>query len=65
MNAVDWASLPPILRAGDLARIYNRKVGGVKKALQKRDPKLPPPCQVRPWGVRKDDCKRHFDRMVA
>lgn len=64
-SSIDWRALPSILRAADLAQIYNRRVGGVRKGLQKRSPKLPTPCQTRPFGVRKDDCKRHFERMGA
>lgn len=65
MHAVDWNAYGPMLDAYDLAAIYKRKVGGVRKALQERSPKLPTPVQTRPFRVRKDDCKRHFDRLTA
>lgn len=63
--SVNWRVYPSILRAQHLAEIYNRRIGGVRKALQQRSPKLPTPCQTRPFGVRKDDCRRHYERMVA
>ena len=65
MADVDWNAYGPMLDARDLAVIYKRKLGGVRKALQERSPKLPTPCQVRPFKVRKSDCQRHFSRMSA
>lgn len=65
MSSIDWKAWPPMLDAYDLAVIYKRKVGGVRKALQQRSKKLPTPCQSRPFRVRRDDCKRHFERQVA
>lgn len=65
MTPIDWNAFPPMLNAYHLAQIYDRKVGGVRKALQQRSPKLPTPCQTRPYKVRRDDCKRHFERQVA
>lgn len=65
MDSVNWAAYPPILRAEHLAAIYNRKLGGVRKGLQRRSPKLPTPCETRPFGVRKADCRRHFERLSA
>lgn len=64
-SSIDWRALPSILRASHLAQIYNRRVGGVRKALQQRSPKLPTPCETRPFGVRRDDCKRHYERLRA
>lgn len=65
MSAINWHAYPGILRAPHLAEIYGRKVGGVRKALQRRSPKLPTPCTVRPFGVRKDDAIRHYNRLTA
>lgn len=65
MSAVDWTRYPSLLDASHLAEIYDRSLGGVRKGLQRRTKKLPTPCQSRPYKVRKDDCKRHFDRMEA
>ena len=63
MSDVEWSKYPALLTAYHLAEIYTRKVGGVRKALQQRSPKLPTPCQARPYKVRKADCQRHFQRM--
>jgi hypothetical protein len=65
MNDVNWSAYPATLRPEHLAEIYTRKVSGVKKGLQRRSKKLPTPCETRPWGVRKSDCKRHFERRSA
>lgn len=64
-RAIDWRRYPSLLDAHHLAEIYARTVGGVRKGLSERSRKLPTPCQVRPFKVRKDDCKRHWDRMQA
>lgn len=63
MSAVDWSRYPALLNAHHLAEIFGRKVGGVRKGLQERSTKLPTPCQVRPFKVRKDDCKRFLSRV--
>lgn len=65
MADVDWGRYPKLLNVTHLAEIYDRRVGGVRRALWSNDPKLPTPCQKRPYKVRKDDCKRHFARMSA
>jgi hypothetical protein len=64
MQPVNWSALPALLTAEDLAVIYRRRVGGVKKALQQRSPKLPTPIAKHPWRVRKDDAMRHFNRLA-
>lgn len=65
MTDINWQAYPATLRAEHLAEIYNRKIGGVRKGLQKRSKKLPTPCETRPFGVRKSDCRRHFERRTA
>jgi hypothetical protein len=65
MSAVDWTRYPALLDVRHLAEIYARKEAGVRRALWERSKKLPTPCQTRPYKVRKDDCKRHFERMEA
>ena len=65
MSTIDWRSLPKTLRAEHVADLYNRKVGGVKKAAQRRSSKIPTPCESRPWGWNRDDVKRHYERRVA
>lgn len=61
--SVNWRAYPAMLRPAHLAEIYTRKIGGVRKGLQRRSPTLPTPCQTRPFGVRKADCIRHFERL--
>jgi hypothetical protein len=53
------------MRAQHIAELYNRKVGGVKKAAQARSPKIPTPCECRPWGWNRSDVERHYNRRVA
>lgn len=65
MADINWSAYPKLLNVKHLAEIYDRKVGGVRRALWERDEKLPTPCQTRPYKVRKDDCKRHFERMAC
>lgn len=52
------------MRAEHLADLYNRKVGGVKKAAQRGDRKIPIPCETRPFGWNRDDVRRHYERRV-
>lgn len=63
--SLDWRSLPLTLRAEHIAQIYNRRVGGVKKAAQQRSNKIPTPCERRPWGWNRADVQRHYERRVA
>lgn len=63
MGEINWAAYPKLLNVSHLAEIYDRREGGVRKALRQRSPKLPTPCQERPYKIRKDDCRRHFERM--
>ncbi len=65
VTTIDWRAFPATMRAQHIADLYNRKVGGVKKAAQKGSPKIPTPCECRPWGWNRDDVKRHYERRVA
>lgn len=62
---IDWRAYPKTLRAHHLAEIYDRKVGGVKKAAQQGSPKLPTPSESRPWGWNRADVQRHYERRHA
>lgn len=64
-HVIDWRRYPALLDAQHLAEIYSRPIDSIRKGLQQRSHKLPTPCQSRPFKVRKDDCKRHFDRMAV
>jgi hypothetical protein len=65
LSSIDWRSYPKTMRAEHLAELYNRKIGGVKKAAQQRSPKIPTPSVCRPWGWNRDDVRRHYERRVA
>lgn len=65
MTIQDWRAYPPILRAEHIAAIYGYTVNTVRKMWQERNPKIPTPCQKRPYGVRRTDAQRHFERMEA
>lgn len=64
-STINWNAYPATMRAEHIADLYNRKVGGVKKAAQQRSRKIPTPCETRPWGWKRDDVKRHFERRAA
>lgn len=64
-STIDWRTYPKTMRAEHVAELYNRKVGGVKKAAQRHSDKIPTPCEVKPWGWNRDDVKRHYERRVA
>lgn len=65
MSTVDWSSFKPLLTCRDLTRIYPRKLGGIRKGVQQRSKKLPTPCSSRPFLFRRDDVRRHVERMSA
>jgi len=65
MTLQDWRTYPPILRAAQIAAIYGYTVLTVRKMWQQRNPKIPTPCQSRPYGVRREDARRHFERLSA
>ena len=65
-STIEWRhDYPPTLRATHIAALYGRTVGGVKKAAQQRNPKIPTPCQCRPWGWNRDDVRRHYEHRTA
>lgn len=69
MTAVDWREYPPLMRCEHLAGrtnpkgIYPYTLLTVRKMAQKGNNKIPTPCGRRPFVFRKDDVKRHFDRL--
>lgn len=66
MSDINWREFPPLLTCRDLTRIYTpRKLGGIRKGVQQRSKTLPTPCASRPYRFRRDDVKRHFERMEA
>lgn len=65
MTLQDWRAYPPLLDAHHISAIYGFTVKTVRKMWQTRNPKVPTPCMSRPYKVRRDDAKRHFDRLSA
>jgi len=61
-HAVNWDAYPPLLTAKEIAEIYRYSTLYTKKLFQKRSDKVPTPVR-KPWVVRKDDAKRHFERL--
>jgi hypothetical protein len=60
-----WADFPEVMTCRDLTRIYPRKLGGIRKGVQQRSKKLPTPCSARPYLFRREDVRRHVERMSA
>jgi hypothetical protein len=65
MTIQEWASFPRMLRCNDLARIYPYTLLTIRKMAQRRNPKIPTPCGTRPFVFRRDDVKRHYERLSA
>jgi hypothetical protein len=63
--SVDWSAYKPMLRCDDLATIYPYTLTAIRKAVQRRSAKLPTPCGTRPFVFRREDVKRHYDRLQA
>ena len=63
--SVDWLAYPPLMRCQHLAEIYGYTLLTVRKMAQKCNPKIPTPCGTRPFVFRRDDVRRHFDRLEA
>lgn len=62
---VDWRLYKPLMKCDDLATIYPYSILTIKKMAQQRNPKIPTPCAVRPFLFRREDVKRHFERLSA
>lgn len=61
--SVNWSEFEPLLRCDDLTRIYPYTLLTIRKMAQQRNPKIPTPCASRPFLFRRDDVKRHFERL--
>ena len=61
MTLAEWQAYPPTLRVQHLADIYSKSVHTVRDLLTSGSAKLPIPCERRPWGVNRDDCRRHYE----
>ncbi len=63
---VDWQSYGPMLTCEDLATIYTAyALRTIRNMAAARNPKIPTPCGRRPFVFRREDVKRHFERMAA
>jgi hypothetical protein len=65
MTLQDWKQFPPMLRCDDLTRIYPYTLLTIRKMVQHRNRKVPTPCGRRPFVFRRDDVKRHYERVVS
>jgi hypothetical protein len=63
MTAQEWLTYPPMLKADDVARIYPYTVKTIKKMWQQGSPKVPTPCVRKPYACRREDVRRHFERL--
>lgn len=63
--SIDWREFKPLLRCDDLTRIYPYTLLSIRKLVQKRSRKVPTPCGSRPFIFRRDDVKRHYERLSA
>lgn len=59
-SVADPATWPVVLTAAQVAAIYQRPVGGVQKAVQRRT-FVPAPFQTHPYRWRKVDVLRHVE----
>lgn len=63
--APDWRSMKPMMRCEDLTAIYDYTLLTIRKMVQQRNPKVPTPCSARPYRFRREDVRRHYERLVA
>ncbi len=64
--SVDWSAYGPLLTCEHLATIYTAyALRTIRNMAAARNPKIPTPCGTRPFVFRRDDVKRHFDRLSA
>ena len=63
MTYREWREYPPMLSAKDLARIYPYTEKTILKLWQQASDKVPVPCIRKPYRCRREDARRHFDRL--
>jgi hypothetical protein len=63
MTLTDWKAYPPLLDAHHISAIYGYTLKTTRKMFQQRNPKVPTPCQARPYKVRREDARRHYERL--
>lgn len=63
---VDWSAYGPQLTCEHLATIYTAyALRTIRNLVAARSPKMPTPCGSRPFVFRRDDVRRHYERMGA
>ena len=62
---INWREFKPLLKCDDLTRIYPYSLRTIRNMAAQRNKKIPTPCQTRPFVFRRDDVKRHYERLVA
>lgn len=61
--SVDWRSYRPLMKCDDLATIYPYSLRTIRNMAAARSAKIPTPCGARPFVFRREDVKRHFERL--
>jgi predicted DNA-binding transcriptional regulator AlpA len=56
---------PATLRVPQIAELYGYTVMTVQKMARLRNPKIPTPCTLRPYGWNRADVQRHYERRTA
>lgn len=64
-TTIDWREFKPLLKCDDLTRIYPFTLRTIRNMAASRSPKIPTPCGKRPFIFRRDDVKRHYERLSA
>lgn len=63
--AINWSAYKPLLRCEELAAIYPYSLRTIRNMAAARSSKIPTPCGSRPFVFRRDDVKRHYERLSA
>lgn len=63
--APDWRAMKPMLKCADLTAIYPYTLRTIRNMVAERNRKVPTPCSARPYVFRREDVKRHYERLVA
>lgn len=61
----DWRQFKLMLTCDDLTRIYPYTLRTIRNMAAARNPKIPTPCGSRPFVFRRDDVRRHYERLAA
>ena len=64
-SSIDWRDYPPMLRCDDVAPLYGYTLLTTRKLAQRRSSKVPTPCGNRPLRFRRDDVRRHYERLAV